>query len=342
MRKIALSIFIALLLCTSAYAGNVVTFFAKAPADDTTAPSTTISTTDPSAISSDALTIAGTASDAVGVSGCKWRIGSAPDAGNGTACTGTTSFSCSTSGYSEGANTAYVGCYDAAGNYGSDSITVNYTPAACADSSCSGFLVCQNFEGAGYDNSESWTEEIGTTGGVVNEDYTTSPGRGSQSLQVRPGSTTPSYTYMTFTPQAAIYGHFKMYVATAPSVNYADVFSTSDAGITQLVAILIDTDRGIRLASPGAINSDKTAPLDLNTWYHVWYYIAKGTGANAQAWLRYSTSNVMPASNSATITTGTWNTDRAAAYPSSLNASGSDIRFDQFLVKTTAIGDVCE
>lgn len=101
-----------------------------AAAGDSTAPSTTISTTDPSAISSDALTIAGTASDAVGVSGCKWRIGSAPDAGNGTACTGTTSFSCSTSGYSTGANTAYVGCYDAAGNYGSDSITVNYTPAS--------------------------------------------------------------------------------------------------------------------------------------------------------------------------------------------------------------------
>ena len=73
------------------------------------------------------MTVAGSASDAVGVSGCKWRIGSAPNGSNGTACTGTTSFSCATSGYASGANTLYVGCYDAAGNYGSDSITVNYT-----------------------------------------------------------------------------------------------------------------------------------------------------------------------------------------------------------------------
>ena len=92
---------------------------------DSTPPSVTIVTADPSTISADSLTATGTASDGTGVSGCKWRMGSAPDASNGTACTGTTSFSCSTSGYSEGANTLYVGCYDAAGNYGSDSIVVN-------------------------------------------------------------------------------------------------------------------------------------------------------------------------------------------------------------------------
>lgn len=96
---------------------------------DTTAPSTTISTTDPSAISSDSLTVTGSASDVVGVSGCKWRRSSAPDGSNGTSCTGTTSFSCTTSGYSSGSNILYVGCYDAAGNYGSDSIVVNYTPS---------------------------------------------------------------------------------------------------------------------------------------------------------------------------------------------------------------------
>lgn len=109
-------------------AGELVTF--SDGEADATAPATTISTSDPSAISSDALTITGTASDAVGVSGCKYRLGSAPDGSNGTACTGTTSFSCSTSGYSSGTNTMHVACYDAAGNYGDDSITVNYTPPA--------------------------------------------------------------------------------------------------------------------------------------------------------------------------------------------------------------------
>ncbi len=95
---------------------------------DITAPSVSISTSDPSAIITDALTVTGTASDAVGVTECKYRIGAAPDGSNGMACTGTTSWSCSTSGYSVGANTLYVGCTDAAANWGAgDSITVNYT-----------------------------------------------------------------------------------------------------------------------------------------------------------------------------------------------------------------------
>jgi hypothetical protein len=93
---------------------------------DTTAPAVTISTTDPSTIYADSLSISGTASDAVGVTSCKYRIGSAPDATNGTALTGTTSWSGTATGFSYGANTLYVGCTDAAGNWGSDSITVNY------------------------------------------------------------------------------------------------------------------------------------------------------------------------------------------------------------------------
>ena len=105
---------------------------------DSTPPTVTISTGSPQAISSDSLVIAGTASDDVGVSSCKYRIGSAPDATHGVACTGTTSWSCSTSGYSLGANTAYVGCGDAAGNWGSSSITVNYTPGSSSGPFSSG------------------------------------------------------------------------------------------------------------------------------------------------------------------------------------------------------------
>jgi hypothetical protein len=96
---------------------------------DTTPPTVSITTSSPQAISSDSLTVTGTASDDTAVSGCKYRIGSEPDATHGTACTGTTSWSCATSGYSSGANTLYVECYDAVPNYSTGhSITVNYTP----------------------------------------------------------------------------------------------------------------------------------------------------------------------------------------------------------------------
>jgi hypothetical protein len=109
------------------YLGNQIPSDIYGGSGDTSAPTTTITTANPSSITSDSLTIAGAASDDTAVTGCKWRMSSAPDASNGTACTGTTSFSCATSGYSSGSNTIYVGCYDAAGNYGSSAITVNYT-----------------------------------------------------------------------------------------------------------------------------------------------------------------------------------------------------------------------
>ena len=60
------------------------------PGGDVTAPVVTISNNDPDGIGSDSLYISGTATDAVGVTGCKYRIGSGPDESNGTALTGTT------------------------------------------------------------------------------------------------------------------------------------------------------------------------------------------------------------------------------------------------------------
>jgi hypothetical protein len=79
------------------------------------------------------------------VSGCKGRLGSAPDASNGTACAGTTSWSCASSGYSEGANTLYIGCYDVAGNYGTDTVTVTYTIPGGGTT-----LFTESFEDTGY------------------------------------------------------------------------------------------------------------------------------------------------------------------------------------------------
>jgi hypothetical protein len=94
---------------------------------DETAPSVTADDSTKS-ITVDSYNAEGDATDAVGVSGCKWRLASAPDANNGTACSGTTAWTCNTSGYSSGSNTLHVGCYDAAGNFGTDTVTVTYTP----------------------------------------------------------------------------------------------------------------------------------------------------------------------------------------------------------------------
>jgi len=99
---------------------------------DTTAPATTITTSDPTNITLDSLVVNHTTTDAVGVTSCKSRLESAPDASNGSACVGTSS--CLVTGFAEGANNLYIGCTDAAANWGDgDSIVVNYTPAEAGE-----------------------------------------------------------------------------------------------------------------------------------------------------------------------------------------------------------------
>jgi hypothetical protein len=78
-----------------------------------------------------------------------------------------------------------------------------------------------------------------------------------------------------------------------------------------------------------------TTPLTVGQWYHVWVYLAKGTGSNAQGWLKLSTSATMPGTNEITVSNGAWTNDRIAVYPSTQNNSGSEIIYDQFVVATT-------
>jgi hypothetical protein len=99
--------------------------------DDTTPPTVTIITSDPQNVSTDNVQVAWTDSDDVGVVSRKWRLGSAPDATHGTEATSPATVT----GLSSGANTVYIGAGDTAGNWGSDSITVNYTPQAVGISS---------------------------------------------------------------------------------------------------------------------------------------------------------------------------------------------------------------
>lgn len=90
---------------------------------DTVDPSLTILTAN-AVISSDTLSVSWSDGDNVGVTGRKWRIGAAPDGSNGTAATSPATVT----GFALGMNMLYVGATDAAGNWGSDSITVEYAP----------------------------------------------------------------------------------------------------------------------------------------------------------------------------------------------------------------------
>ncbi|MCI0372062.1 MAG: FG-GAP-like repeat-containing protein, partial [candidate division NC10 bacterium] len=118
-------------VCASDNAGNVstgATASATPQAPDTTPPTAAISTPTASATystGSSPLSLGGTAADSVGVTQVTW----ASDRGGSGTASGTTSWTVSGIVLQAGTNVLTVTARDAAGNTGTDTLTVTYAPA---------------------------------------------------------------------------------------------------------------------------------------------------------------------------------------------------------------------
>ncbi len=211
--------------------------------------------------------------------------------------------------------------------------------AGCADTSCTGFLICQNFEGTGYDNSETWTENVTGTAVVDEDDTTATILRGSQQLKITAGDGTGS-ARTAFTASGTVYGHVK--------------FKTGDATPTATVYIitLYDSTYGnnlsIRILTGGQLGlTDESHPgntvgvLSDNTAYHIWFSYTKGAGTDAKYTLAFSATTTEPTSgnNYCEVTVGHGTLNMSILWLMSASALVND--FDQILLKTTTIGTVC-
>ncbi len=106
---------------------NVTATFTVASASDTQPPSVTVtSPANGTTLASSNLTITGTASDNVGVHLVQARL----NGGSWQSCSGLSTFQCSLGPLSQGANTVTVAAADAAGNQGTATLAITYTPAS--------------------------------------------------------------------------------------------------------------------------------------------------------------------------------------------------------------------
>jgi Putative Ig domain len=107
-------------------ASQTFTWAMSAPAGDTTSPTATISTPTSGttySMTSSTMSLGGTASDNVGVSQVRWSS----DRGPSGMASGTTNWSVSGIPLSSGSNVITITALDAAGNQGTDALTVTYT-----------------------------------------------------------------------------------------------------------------------------------------------------------------------------------------------------------------------
>lgn len=211
---------------------------------------------------------------------------------------------------------------------------------------CSGYLVCQNFETAttGYDNSESWTET-----GTVEAAYATGPARGSQSCQVTNGSRGNARSKITISSASELWGHYRYKVsdATPTTALYGfEIFNgtTAIGSVRLLTSGLIRGSQGTPTGTASAGNE-----LSDNTWIHIWWYWkAESVDTAADGIMTIwqgTTLNRDEATQVVNITTGTAEATADGVAVESEAASGSDTAigyFDQVMVKTSEFTTVPE
>lgn len=201
------------------------------------------------------------------------------------------------------------------------------------------YLIKQDFEGAGYDNSETWTE---SGSGTVNEDYTTSPAPlvGSESLSLS-GTTVNPNTYASFSGGATIEAYFQWNRSSTTSKR---VFSLRNSSGTAVATVVMETGGALTARCGSSGGTTTVSTTSTATTYHVWLRYVKGTGANGFASVGFSTDGVRPTSgnNYAEHTSGNATTDAARVMcGSDINTNAGDI-YDKVRVDDMTIGDAPE
>lgn len=229
-------------------------------------------------------------------------------------------------------------------------LPVTAAPPACADSSCTGFLVCQNFETTAEtcttcseDNSETWTK----SGGTITVDATSSAIRGSQYLSIDSGANGTGNISVSIAGTPTSGSLFFRYRSTdgTPTVQNR-IFRIVTSEDTTLVTAYHRTDGNIRLYHGGNYQTSSGTELSAdNTVRYIWVDFALGSGTDGTASVYVSANATKPASAAVSVTNGTALTSTPVT--GLILRSGEDNgqfvhHYDQILFDNSTIGDVCD
>jgi len=161
-----------------------------------------------------------------------------------------------------------------------------------------GYLIAQGFEGAGYDNGETWT----ILGGAPSPDDTSYPYEGTQNLHIYPSN--DAIRTPDFAPQSEIWYYFA-YICTSHPTTLRSFCTVKDASGNTLFSLRMFSDGtlGIRNGAGSTISTGFIINEDQR--YHIWGRYKAGTGADSEMELWVSTTTTRPGSSTAVNTAGT-------------------------------------
>jgi hypothetical protein len=215
----------------------------------------------------------------------------------------------------------------------------NAVAPSCADTTCTGFMFCQNFETetTGWDNSETWS-----TTGTVDPINTTPALRGTQSCSISDSSSIYHATGGTYTE---LYSFARYQFADATPSTAISIYKNLD-GAADFGTVKLSTT-GNLLCYHGTKHNASSSSLSNATTYYIWIHFKASTGAGDGIMTATvsTTRNIGEATAAlgCSVTDGDdTDTNVDNVYFGNSAASGAGVSVDQILVKTSAIGTVCE
>lgn len=165
------------------------------------------------------------------------------------------------------------------------------------------YIIDQNFEGTGYDNSETWSEFRVESQGIVNEDYTTLALVGSQSLYLESEDYRTVSAYISITPTGDVYFFLIVRVVGAVGTNASPVLILYDGSSIPVLEVKILSNSVISLNSGGDVDYSSVG-ITADTTTYMWGSYHAGTGSDSTADLYVATSDTKPGAATASITGG--------------------------------------
>lgn len=202
------------------------------------------------------------------------------------------------------------------------------TKAAASAAAAPTYLVKQGFEGTGYDNSETWTENA-----APNEDYTTSPAPlvGSQSWQT---AAVGGEAYTSFTAQDEVWAYAMCNIQTL--ADNRNIFQIRDSGGTYVLSLKAYADGHLQILNFATSVNTSAGLISNGTTFHVWLHYIKGTGANSTGELYVSSNDTRPGSPQASTTTA--GSTAQAARVAVMGWSDGNYIWDKVRVDDVSIG----
>lgn len=157
------------------------------------------------------------------------------------------------------------------------------------------FLIEETFDtNPGYDLS--WTEQSGSP----DEDYTTTILEGTESIYVNGTAASVEVRSPVLTDQTALWGYFLIRPLTFAGGSRAIMRFRVNGGNAGSSEIRLTATGQLIIVNGTSATAATVATMSIGSTYHVFWYVEQGTGADAEAWIAFSTDGTVGTGNNFT------------------------------------------